>query len=104
MRSFPLQQGWSICFWHKQEHCSQNEAGPNESNLSQNEKDLHCLSEIRTHSVQRQLMMPLDAACPMKPPKTGPKTGPQNAAFANAGKAAVLSEAVHMSEILPPTQ
>jgi hypothetical protein len=67
-------------------------------------KDLHFLSEIRTHSVQRQLMMPLDAACPMKPPKTGPKTGPQNAELANTGKTAVLSEAVHMSEILPPAQ
>lgn len=49
-------------------------------------------------------MTPLDAACPMKPPKTGPKIGPQNAAFANTGKTAVLSEAVHMSEILPPAQ
>src|ERR1700722_19456735 len=38
MRSFPLQQDWSVCFRHKQEHCSKNEAGPNESNLPQNEK------------------------------------------------------------------
>jgi hypothetical protein len=49
-------------------------------------------------------MMPLDAACPIKPPKTGPRMGPQNAALANTGKTAVLSEAVHMSDILPPAQ
>ena len=57
-----------------------------------------------THSVHRQEIMPFDAAWPMKPPMTGPRIGPQNAAFAKTGKTKVLSEAVHMSEILPPAQ